>query len=209
MPDPFPSVPLQSEFVGTGIEENPLSEGGSWGVYDRPPLRKAAAGGALPSQEFVVNGSYWTRNVFLQTCEAFCCPTGGGLGAALESWRLVFWLTTPTVNNGYMSAYGGGIGQDYFFRRYDGGSFTGIGDYAGGAPGPNKIGIRITPDRVEQWAFYSGAWNLISTALDTTHRGVFYVALECEEQGGINDLGFGCFGVGQINRQHIYRVLRG
>lgn len=210
MPEPFPTVGIVTEFIGTGTEEDPLSEDGAWANYGRADLRKGASGNAMPTEEFIVNGMYWTRNTFISPCEAFGCISGGGLGAALEGWRIAFWYLSPTSTAGYLAGVGGGIGKDFFLRRYNGGGFNDF-DSLGGIAGvsiPDDLGIRITASAVELWARYSGTWSLQVTSGDTTYRGVFYAAIELEEQGGINELGWGCFGVGVKNRQHIYRWLR-
>ena len=213
MPEPFPNVGIQTDF--TGPAENPLSEAGSWATYGAPPerypLRKSTTS-ALPTFEFNVNGMYWTRAVFQSPCEVWGCISGGGLGAALEGWRLAFWHNSPYSAAGYLAGFGGGIGKDFFLRRYDGGSygnFSGIGGL-GGQPYPDYLGLRIGASEVEIWRGDNPGpvWTMVDSAADTTYRGVFYAAIELEEQGGIDELGWGCFGVGIKNRQHIYRWVR-
>jgi hypothetical protein len=211
MAEPFPSVGMITSFAGAA--ENPLSEGGAWATYgsppDRYPLQKMAPGSVTPTTEFFVNGMYYTRQTFLPTCEVFACVEGGGLGAANESWRVVFWLGHPDSATGYLSGFGGGIGEEYFVRKYNGGSFdnwTTLGTLD--TTNPVKLGLRITASAVEQWAEFGGTWSLIQSFGDTTYRGAFYAAIEMEEQGSVGNVGMGCFGAGVKNRQHIYRVLR-
>lgn len=204
---PFPQTGELTSFDGPA--ENPLFDSGRWAEYGRDPLRRNGTGTVLPTVEFPPNGMYWTVNAFQGDCEIWGCSTGGGLGAALEGWRIAFWLGSPTSFTGYLSGYGGGIGKNFFLRNYSGGpnSFTDIGGHPN--PGyPDKIGLRITASEVEQWGEYSGVWSLIQAVGDTSHRGVFFAAIELEEQGGINEVGWGCFGGGVLNRQHIYRILR-
>lgn len=203
MPD-FPTTAELTSFDGPN--ENPLSDSGRWANYGgRPPLRRVT-GGAFPTVEFPPNGSYWTVDAFRSPCEAWGCREGGGLGAANESWRIGMWLNDPNLLTGYLALYGGGIGETYVIRRYTNGSFTDLVE-VGGSP-PSRLGIRITPTTVEQWAQVAGVWALVQFVNDTTYRGVFYVGLELEEQGGINEVWWSCFGGGILNRQHIYRILR-
>jgi len=206
----FPETALLEDFTYSPSDENPLSHDGRWASYfTRPPCRKEG-NNAFPSVEFVVNGSYWTPDIFIGNAEAWICLGGGGLGAANESWRIALWKDDPDAMIGYSSGWGGGIGEFYFFRRYDGGgSFTEIGGMQADNDFPNRLGIRITDTGVEQWRQRLGVWTLVQTANDTTYRGAFYAAIEVEEQGGINELSIGCFGAGVKNRQHIYRVLGG
>jgi len=201
----FPTTSLLSEFVGP--DENPLYENGAWAQYaDRFPLQRFN-NGAIVTEEFAVNGMYWTRDTYIGLAEVWACTSGGGLGAALETWRVALWQDDPDSKIGYLTYYGGGIGEEYVIRRYDGGgSFTGIASLD--TAGPSKIGMRLTPTHVECWAYFSGQWNFIVSAADATYRGTFFAAVEMEEQGGIGNLGMGCFGAGVINRQHIYRVIR-
>lgn len=203
--------------------ETPLSDGGRWGPFStRPELRVSNDGFSIHGTvEFAVNGSVYLGEVFTgEIIEAYGCRPDSNLGAALESNRIVALYGDPNQYNGYSSGYGGGIGESYFFRRYSGGplGFTNIGDggipgggAAGagvGAPGPEKLGIRITPTDVEQWGYYSGSWNLIQTAVgDTTFRGLTRFALETEEQGGIAEVGWTCFAASSRNRTQIYRII--
>ena len=192
--------------------ENPLRDGANWGEYStRPPLRASDDGLAVHGTvEFPVNGSLYLGAIFQgEIIEAWGCAPGPGLGAAVESQRIVA-LTDPANYEGYLSGYGGGIGEVYFMRRYDAagpGSFTTLGEVGG--TGPELLGIRITPTDVEQWAYYSGGWNLVQTFPDTNHRGPMWIALETEEQGGIEEVGWTCFAAGVPNRTQIYRVVRG
>lgn len=206
MPE-FPATSLLTEFAGS--PENPLSEGGKWAEYGRFPLQKMGPGSVTPTMEFFVNGMYWTVSAFRSPCEVFACVGGGGLGAANESWRVCLWKDDPTAGVGYMAAFGGGIGEDYFMRRYDGGFNNFVGIAGVDTTNPEKIGLRITNTDVEEWAYFSGDWHLLLTVPDTTYRGTFFAAIEMEEQGSVGNVSMGCFGGGVINRQHIYRILRG
>lgn len=210
---PFPQVGRLVEAFDDPPNESPLSQGGIWEPYGSPPDRfplRAGGGVAKPTEEFNVNGMYYAPRAFQSPCEIFGCLSGGGLGAALEGWRVAFWLGSPQSATGYLAGFGGGIGKDFFLRRYDGGfsSFTGIGGLSGQAY-PDLLGMRITDTEVEIWRGDDPGpvWTLVDSAADTTYRGLFYAAIELEEQGGIDELGFGCFGVGVKNRQHIYRWL--
>lgn len=203
---------IYSDFEDLIPGENPLSDAGKWGSYSvRPPLMVHDEGGAIHGTvEFAVNGSVYLAQAFRgNVLEAYGCSPGSGLGAALESHRIVALIGDPDAYNGYSSGYGGGIGQEYFFRRYDAFSFTGIGSGPPHNIGPEKLGIRITPTRVEQWSYHSGAWELIQYANDTTHRGTVYFALETEEQGGIEEVGWVCFGAGIPRRTQFFRWTRG
>lgn len=203
----FPNTGLLEDFVYSPSSENPLSHGGRWGSYfTRPPLRKVGAH-ANPTVEFAVNGSYWTPDVFIGDAEAWGCVSGGGLGAANESWRVALWKDDPNQMVGYSSGFGGGISENYFFRRYDGGGSYFELSQVGATP-PEKLGIRVTATSVQQWAYYSGDWHLIDEKPDTTYRGAFYASIELEEQGGIDELSFDCFGAGVKNRQHFYRWVK-
>lgn len=216
------SALIYPTFGGLVPDENPLSDSGRWGSYStRPPLKVLDSGGAIHGTvEFAVNGSYYRQQSFQgPVIEAYGCRPDSGLGAALESNRIVALIGDPDAYNGYSSGYGGGIGEAYFFRRYDAFSFTGIGDNGAadggvgvGGPGPEKLGIRILPDRVQQWGFnsgYSADWFLVQTAFDVTHRGPTFFALETEEQGGLEEVSWTCFAAGVLNRTQIYRVVRG
>lgn len=204
----FESMPLlyNADFPA----ENPLSDGGAWGtLWTRPPLM-GEGGGVHGTVEFVVNGSLYIRDVYYgSTVEAVGCPADSGLGAANESYRIAFWLD-PSNLIGYSWGYGGGIGQSFFMRRYDGGSsFTTIGSANTRNDHPTQMGIRITPTDVEGWGLYAGVWEKVSFAADTTYRGPFYASLETEEQGGTVEVAWGCFGAHVVNRQYIYRWLKG
>jgi hypothetical protein len=158
--------------------------------------------------EFPVNGSVYLEQAFNgSVIEAYGCRPESGLGAALESHRIVALYGDVDAYNGYSSGYGGGIGQEYFFWRYDNFSVTGLGDTGG--PGPEKLGIRITPTHVEQWSYYFGAWHLVQSVADTTHRGPVHIALETEEQGGLEEVNWSCFAASVVNRSQIYRILPG
>jgi hypothetical protein len=186
--------------------EEPLSDGGRWGPYSvRPQLRASDSGLHIHGTEvFVVNGSYYKQKAYHgPVVSAYGCMLGSGLGAALESNRIVALIGDVDEYNGYSSGFGGGIGQTYFFRRYDNFEFTGIGGGPWTNQAPAKLGIRITPDRVEQWAYFGGPsgeqWYLIQFANDTTYRGPVHFALETEEAGSITEVGWSCFGAGTEN----------
>jgi len=200
--------------------ENPLSDGGKWRMYStRPPLQSKADGSALiGTVEFAVNGSYYAALPFQgKVIEAYGCRPESGLGAALESHRIVALFGDPDGYTGYSSGFGGGIGESYFFRLYSGGtsSFVGIGDdgaadggVGAGGPRPRKLGIRITPDRVQQWGWTSATgWFLVQTHFGTEYRGQCFFALETEEQGGLNEVGWTCFFAQEIRRTQFYRWL--
>lgn len=215
MPEPFEGVPqLYPDFNDLVPGEDPLSDGGKWtALFNRPPLKVGNSGGYVHGTvEFAVNGSVYIAQAFTgEVVEAYGCAPGAGLGAALESQRVALW-TDPTNLVGYSSGYGGGISESYFFRRYDGGAvgnFVDIGGAHSRDDHPDKIGIRVTPNDVEQWGYYSGeGWVLIQTAVgEMAYRGSFYGSLETEEQGGIEEVGFSCFGGGVPNRQQFFRWL--
>jgi len=205
----FGETPLISDFSGPA--ENPLSDGGRWATYGRDPLQRGGTGSIHGTVEFAVNGMYYVVSPLTftgDTIEVWACTPAAGLGAAIETHRIAFWLGTPDSFNGYLSAYGGGISENYFVRRYDGGALTFTGLSETGGTTPEKLGLRITPTVVEQWAYYGSAWNLIVSHADTTHRGSpWFAALETEEQGGVAEVGFSCFGGGVINRTQIYRYV--
>ena len=206
----FETTPTLGIF-DTGYE-NPYSDGGKWGQEADRPRLQGGTGAVAGTQEFVVNGmTYYAQVFYGAIVEAFGCTPDPDLGAALESNRVALW-TNPDAPTGYSSGHGGGIGQSYFLRRYNGGGtsdYTGIGDIPNTTnTHPTKLGIRITPTRVEQYGMIGGVWTLITYAADTTYRGPFYLALETEEQGGINEVSFRCFGAAAVNRQHIYRWLK-
>jgi hypothetical protein len=215
----FISIPAIYPTFALTPNENPLSDGGKWDDYGRPPLMVASDGQSIHgTEEFSVNGSYYTEQVFTGSMiEGYGCAPGAGLGAALESQRIFAIIGSPTSFTGYSSGWGGGIGENYFFRRYDGGAgtFTALPGLVNpsGAPGPDKLGIRITPTAVEQWmqksTYNGGNWFMVRTVADTTYRGATWFALETEEQGGVNEVGWRCFGAGVPNRTQIYRIIRG
>ena len=209
----FETTPILDTFMS--YPENPYSNGGMWsaGYYNRPPLESEGPGYVHGTVDFPVNGMAYLRQVFRgDVIEAFGCTPGTGLGAALESQRVALWLGNPDNLVGYLSGHGGGISEFYFFRKYTGG---GAFENPDGMTGPitdvhpDKIGIRITPTGVEQWGEIAGVWTLIQSSTDTDYRGTFYAALETEEQGGTDEVGFSCFGAGVPNRTQIYRVVRG
>lgn len=209
----FEAVPEFSVF-DVAVPENPFSDGGQWsaGYWLRPPLMGGGPGGASVhgTVEFAVNGMYYLPRRFSEPIvEVYGCRDESGLGAALESHRIALYLDPENLASGYSSGYGGGISQSYFFRRYSfNGDQIGIGDVpASTDASPEKLGLRITPERVEQWGQISGVWTLITYAADTLYRGAFYLALETEEQGGINEVGWTCVGAVGKNRTQIYRIL--
>lgn len=207
---------IYADFTDLIPYENPLSDGGNWDAYGRDPLMVAGpeANSIHGSIEFAVNGSYYTTPFVGDILEAYGCAPQAGLGAALESQRLFAIIGSPTSFNGYSSAYGGGIGENYFFRRYDGSatSFTALPGAVNpdGRPSPQKLGIRITPTHVQQWAQRDGYngddWFMVREVADTTYRGTTWFALETEEQGGINEVGWRCFGaLIDVDVPQIYR----
>lgn len=190
--------------------ENPLSDGGRWESYStRPPLQASSTGNSIHGTvEFAVNGSAYMERAFNgDIVEAYGCTPASGLGAALESHRIVALFGDVDSYNGYSSGYGGGIGSFFFFRRYDNGSFTDLGLITSGPP--DRLGIRITPTHVQQWASLGGDFVLIQEFPDTAHRGPIHFALETEEQGGLEEVNWQCFAAGVVNRSQIYRILRG
>lgn len=213
MPLPMEATPLLYDSFNLVPGENPLRDSGKWGEYStRPPLmaHNPTGNSIHGTVEFAVNGSLFKQQVFSgPIIEGYGCTPISGLGAALESNRIVALYGDPNSYAGYSSGYGGGIGESYFFRRYDAsgpGSFTSLGEVSGTPP--DKLGIRITPTNEEQWAYYSGAWHLIQSFSDGTHRGPVRFALETEEQGGIEEVAWTCFHAGVINRTQIYRIVR-
>lgn len=204
----FPETSLLADFVGP--PENPLSDDGRWAAYIRPPLQRGGSGSAHGTVEYAVNGSYWAQQSYSGgIIEAWGCAPVAGLGAALESWRILLLRDDPNGMVGYSSGYGGGIGENYFFRRLSGGgAFTTLGEVGGGGPNPG-LGIRITPTAVEQWAEQTpGTWTLIQSFADTTYRGGnWYIAIETEEQGSVTSVGWSCFGGGVPVRSQFFRWL--
>lgn len=211
MPNPFEGVPLAySDFNDLPSGENPLSDGGRWSNDgDRPPLMVRVGGGSIHGTvEFAVNGSLYVEKVFRgDIIEVYACTPGTGLGAALESQRVALW-TNPDARTGYSIGWGGGIGEEFFLRRYDSNAFVGIGGAHTRDDHPDLLGLRITPTEVQAWGNYLGVWEQVVTAADTTHRGTFWAALETEEQGGIEEVGFSCFGGGIPNRSQFFRWLQ-
>lgn len=205
MPDVFPTTPEYTNFDGPN--ENPLSDGGRWiqGFFGYPLHREGNI--AKVTTEGVLNGMVWVANIFPSPCEVWACTNGGQLGAALETWRVGMFLSTPYDQIGYQSYYGGALNKAFVIRRYDGvGSWTELISFQTLAY-PERIGMRITTTHIEQWARYSGVWTFIHQAADTNHRGPFLASIAMEIQGGVDQLWMGCFGAGMKNRQHIYRWL--
>ena len=211
---------IYSDFNDLIPNENPLSDNGNWvNLLQRPPLKvNSTATGIHGTVEFAVNGSLYVGKVFNgPIIEAYGCRPESGLGAALESHRIVALIGNPDNYTGYSSGFGGGIGESYFFRMYSSFAFTPIGDNgaADGGTGvggarPQKLGIRILPDRVQQWGYHTvaGGWFLVQTHFGNEHRGPTRIALETEEQGGLSEVSWGClFGVAP-NRTQIYRIVR-
>jgi len=203
--------------------ENPLSDGGKWRPYStRPTLQSKSDGSAIyGTEEFIVNGSVYIGRVFTgSTIEAYGCRPESGLGAALESHRIVALYGDPDAYVGYSSGFGGGITEGYFFRRYDGGTgnFLNAGDWGTIIVGdldpqrPSKLGIRITPSFVEQWGYYTAVgdtteeWHMVQAVADTAYRGPVWIALETEEQGGTQEVGWTCF-YAERHRTQFYRWL--
>ena len=214
MPDFGEVSILYTDFDGLVPDETPLRDGGKWGEYsNRPPLKVRDTGGSIHGTvDGPVCGSVFVAKVFVgNVIEAYGCTPGSGLGAALESHRIVALIGDPDAYNGYSSGYGGGISEGYFFRRYTEFGFGPLdGIVAGTDPGPpEKLGIRITPDRVEQWAYAGGTWTLVQTGFDTTHRGAVRFALETEEQGGTEEVAWECFAAGIPRRTQFFRWTRG
>lgn len=207
MPE-FDPAPIYSEFALIP-NENPLSDSGRWGPYygGRPPLMVDGAGtGIHGTVEFAVNGSMYRQQTFRGAdVQAYGCRPESGLGAALESNRIVA-LADPLAYTGFSSGWGGGIGESYFFRKYTNFAFIGIGgppglawEPGGAPPFPARLGIRILPDRVEQWAGPEegmGDMFLVQTHFETIPQIPWYFALETEEQGGINEVAWTCFFAG-------------
>jgi hypothetical protein len=188
--------------------ENPLSEGGNWATVDTyTTLRKQAGVATYDGGDIAF--AYWTPETFSEDkIEVWGIPTGGGLGAALEDWRLALWTNTASVV-GYMGAYGGGLDKVYFLWRYNGGrpTFIAIGSGPGGPDYPSAMLLRIDGNQVELWASgdFGANWVLALSATDTTYRGDFYLSLGIEDPtaGG---LGWAAFGGGiEDEIQQIYR----
>lgn len=210
MADPFLQPAIYPSFSLTPLE-NPLSDGGRWRSFaTRPPLMASDDGTAIHGTvDFPVCGSVYVEQVFQgPVIEAWGCRPESGLGAALESHRIVALIGNPDAYNGYSWGFGGGIGEEYFMRKYTSGGFTGIGPPVSiSSPRPSKMGIRLTPDAVEGWAYAFGAWQLIYASGDTSLRGLTFIALETEEQGGTAEVGWTCFGAGAPKRTQIYRYV--
>ena len=207
MSEPFQTT-IYRDFNSLVPDENPLSDGGRWSNDgDRPPLKVVDTGGSVHGTvEFAVNGSLYVERVFRgEVVEAYGCTPGTGLGAALESQRVALWVD-PDRRTGYSIGHGGGISESYFFRRYDNSAFTGIGGAHSRDDHPEALGLRITPTEVQAWGQYGGVWELVITAADIAHRGTFWAALETEEQGGIEEVGFTCFGAGVPTRSEFFRL---
>lgn len=214
MPNPFEGAPgIYDDFSHLPSGENPLSDGGRWSNDgDRPPLMVSVGSGSIHGTvEFAVNGSLYVEKVFKgNIIEVYACTPDSGLGAALESQRVALW-TNPDNRTGYSIGHGGGIGQEFFLRRYDSNSFVAIGGAHVRDDHPRKLGLRITPTEVQAWGYYEFEiphWQQVVTAADTTHRGTFWAALETEEQGGIEEVGFDCFNGGIPNRSQFFRWLQ-
>jgi hypothetical protein len=206
MPPEFGLTPQLSDFAGPA--ENPLYEDGRWASYfSRPPLQRGGIQNAFGTVEFIVNGSYWTPQSFSgDYVEIWACTPNSGLGAALETYRLLLLLDDPDQMVGYFSSYGGGIGESFVMRKYTGGGqFTQLGEVGG--DWPVKLGLRITPTDVEQWTYDGFTWSLVQSFPDTSYRGNFYAALETEEQGGLGAVAFICFGGGAPIRSQFFRWL--
>jgi hypothetical protein len=192
--------------------ENPLSEDGAWLQFNtQPPLQKLVTGGngyLTDSEHGETNYSYWTRRQFSSSglLELWACITGGQLGAAVESWRVVLATSVGDSWNGYLVLFGGGIFSGYTIRRYSGGDFTNIGGASAGFP--DKLGIRIDGNDIQAWGEYGGVWSLEASVSDTTHRGMFYLALGIEDPTG-GGLSISCVGGGIPNRTQIYRLVQG
>lgn len=211
MPEMDGARVIYSDFTDLIPGENPLYDGGKWANHPmRPPLMvQSPAGSSIHGTvEFPPNGSIYVAEAFSgPIIEAYACTPNPGLGAAIESQRILALIGNPYEYTGYLSGYGGGIGENYFMRKYNGGttsSWDNLGGDVGGTR-PDKLGIRLTPTHVEQWAYYGGVWNLIQSHPDTAHRGTTYFMLETEEQGGTVEVGFTCFGAGIPNKTQIYR----
>lgn len=211
----IPGTSLLSLFAGPA--ENPLYEGGKWsGIEQANPLKKEAGtptGSATDSVHGSPNYSYWTPATYYASAtsgivEVWGCPVGGGLGAALETWRLALWRDNPDNVQGYLLYNGGGIGKAFTLRRYNGGSLSNFVDIASvGATSTAQMMLRINGPYVEGWRTDDGVnWYKALSVLDTTYRGSFYLVLGIEDPtaGG---LGWNCFGGGIKLRTQIYRVL--
>jgi hypothetical protein len=204
---PFPSTPELSTFDPPA--ENPLYEDGAWLQFNnQPPLKKTALGTVTDSIHGETNYSYYTRQMFSSNSvvEVWMCTDGGQLGAAVESWRIGLALNTGDGWNGYLVLFGGGIGSDYFIRRYDGGGFTNLITQNDGFP--QRIGIRIDGSSIQAWGMYGGVWSMRTSIADTTYRGFFHAFIGIEDPTG-GGLSSSCFGAGYINRTQIYRIIRG
>lgn len=207
--------------------ENPLREGGNW----YPPflgdhnfgsnvnyldMRKEGGDATDQPHGTQLNGiiaySYWTREQFAgDQVEVWGLPSGGQLGAALESWRLFMWsgLNNPT---GYLVYIGGGLSKDTVIRKYGGGSFEDIAGTGGGYS--SALMLRINGNDIEAWAVpYPQDWEdpdnwVLRTSIpDITYRGPFYIGMGIEDptNGGLSWL---AFGGGKPHRTQIYRILK-
>lgn len=206
----FPSSPEISDFDEIPVDpEYPLSDSGRWRVYGNRFEFIGHIGHIATGTEFAVNGQFYTPRTFRAdgelSAEVWACAPGAGLGAANESQRLLMWLDDPESAVGYLFGYGGGVGELYFARRYNGSftSWTELGEW--GSTSRDALGMRITPVGLEFWRRDGGVWSIVGTVADITHRGTFYAALEAESQGCTDCIGFGCFGGGEVQRTQLIR----
>jgi len=209
--------PVEDVIVGTFDNpptENPLSQGGLWARASSQPPLMAVGGAAHDSINGDANYSYYTDlpMVDQEYMEAWGCAGGGSLGAAVDTHRVFLWQNVDVMNpRGYLMYFGGGIGEAYVIRRYNGGGITDNENIAasGGTAG-NRYGLAIRGDTIEAWARHAGTWVLEVSVVDTTFRGgTWYGGLGCEDptNGGVF---WTCFGAGiDEDMSQIYRRVPG
>lgn len=189
--------------------ESPVSEGGRWGPLtpERDQLSKNAFNQLTNTTFGLPDYSVWLHQALTGDAEVWGCLGGGGLGAALETWRIGLFQDIGFNFVGYQLYYGGALSKDLVLRRYDGGitDFTGIGG-AGGVGSPGIMGMRINGDFVEAWTHNSGEWELAFAVFDPTYRGTFYATFGLEDPtaGGLS---FDCVGGGTPHFAQFFRWL--
>lgn len=178
---------LLSDF--TGVDENPLSEGGKWGPLDTTsnPLRRVS--NAATSTVSTTGENYWTVQNYGPDVDVYVTITVMPLaGNNVDVSARIQGEGGAATYDGYRARMLQNAGTDSLtICRVTNAAITTLAtmttrDFAVG----EKVGIRCLGSTVEAW-YYAGVWTLGLSVVDTTYPAAGKIALHVRGSTGRAD----------------------
>ena len=153
----------------TGVDENPLSDGGNWS-----PISTLGTSGLKRISNTVGGvaagdcGSYWIPSTFGPDVEAYL--TMGTVGGSLGIFLRVQQPGGSNTFDGYR-VRGNSSGSAASIERMDNATGTPLSAPGAAWAAGDLIGMRCTGSRIELWRkpVATGIWGLLASATDTTY----------------------------------------